>query len=95
MQIIDAQVHLWSSGTPSGHHRQCRSYTAEELLAGDGRGRRGCGGDAPAGELGPGFERAGDGGGAAAIRTASPCSARCRSTSRTTQAGRTWRSCRA
>ena len=32
MKIIDAQVHLWSSGTPSGHHRQASSFTAEELL---------------------------------------------------------------
>jgi predicted TIM-barrel fold metal-dependent hydrolase len=33
MQIIDAQVHIWCSGTPSGHHRQVARYTAEELLA--------------------------------------------------------------
>jgi predicted TIM-barrel fold metal-dependent hydrolase len=32
MQIIDAQVHIWSSGTPSGHHRQTPVYTAEELI---------------------------------------------------------------
>jgi predicted TIM-barrel fold metal-dependent hydrolase len=33
MKIVDAQVHLWSSGTPSGHHRQVPAFTAEELLA--------------------------------------------------------------
>jgi predicted TIM-barrel fold metal-dependent hydrolase len=32
MQIIDAQVHIWGSGTPSGHHRQTSVYTAEELI---------------------------------------------------------------
>jgi predicted TIM-barrel fold metal-dependent hydrolase len=32
MQIIDAQVHIWSSGTPSGHHRQTSSFTAEDLI---------------------------------------------------------------
>jgi len=33
MKIVDAQVHLWSSGTPSGHHRHVSSFGAEELLA--------------------------------------------------------------
>ncbi len=33
MPIIDAQVHIWGSGTPSGHHRQTSLYTAEELIA--------------------------------------------------------------
>ena len=33
MKIIDAQVHIWSSGKPSGHHRQTSVFTAEELLA--------------------------------------------------------------
>lgn len=33
MEIVDAQVHLWRSGTPSGHHRQVPVFTAEELLA--------------------------------------------------------------
>ena len=32
MKIVDAQVHLWSSGTPSGHHRKVPAFTAEELL---------------------------------------------------------------
>ena len=32
MQIIDAQVHIWGSGKPSGHHRQTSIYTAEELI---------------------------------------------------------------
>ena len=32
MKIIDAQVHIWGSGTPSGHHRQTSIYTAEELI---------------------------------------------------------------
>jgi predicted TIM-barrel fold metal-dependent hydrolase len=31
--IVDAQVHIWSSGTPSGRHRQVPAFTAEELLA--------------------------------------------------------------
>ena len=29
MQVIDAQVHIWGSGMPSGHHRQTSIYTAE------------------------------------------------------------------
>ena len=33
MRIVDAQVHIWSSGTPSGLHRQVPAFTAEELLA--------------------------------------------------------------
>ena len=33
MKVIDAQVHIWSSGTPSGHHRQTSVFTAETLLA--------------------------------------------------------------
>jgi len=32
MRIIDAQVHIWGSGKPSGHHRQTSRFTAEELL---------------------------------------------------------------
>ena len=33
MRIIDAQVHIWGSGTPSGDHRQVSSFTVDELLA--------------------------------------------------------------
>ena len=33
MLIIDAQVHIWGSGTPSSHHRQTSIYTADELIA--------------------------------------------------------------
>ena len=33
MQIIDAQVHIWSSGTPMANHRQTPVFTAEELIA--------------------------------------------------------------
>jgi predicted TIM-barrel fold metal-dependent hydrolase len=32
MLIIDAQVHIWGSGKPSGHHRQTSRFTAEELI---------------------------------------------------------------
>ena len=32
MLIIDAQVHIWGSGKPSGHHRQTSIFTAEELI---------------------------------------------------------------
>ena len=32
MKIIDAQVHLWSSGMPSLPHRQITAFGAEELL---------------------------------------------------------------
>ncbi len=32
MRIVDAQVHIWSSGTPSGHHRQVSSLGADEML---------------------------------------------------------------
>ena len=34
MKIIDAQIHIWLDGTPSGLHRKVRSYTAEDALAG-------------------------------------------------------------
>jgi len=33
MQIIDAQVHIWSSGKPLGLHRATSVVTAEEMLA--------------------------------------------------------------
>lgn len=33
MRIVDAQVHIWSGGTPSGLHRQVPAFSAEELLA--------------------------------------------------------------
>jgi predicted TIM-barrel fold metal-dependent hydrolase len=32
MLIVDAQVHIWSKGTPSGQHRQTSSLTAEAML---------------------------------------------------------------
>ena len=32
MLIVDAQVHIWSSGMPSGQHRQVSSFSAEECL---------------------------------------------------------------
>ena len=32
MKIVDAQVHIWMSGTPSGHHRKVLKLTAEEML---------------------------------------------------------------
>jgi predicted TIM-barrel fold metal-dependent hydrolase len=31
--IVDAQIHLWSGGTPNGPHRQVPAFTAEEALA--------------------------------------------------------------
>jgi len=34
MRIIDAQVHIWSSGTPSVNHLPNPSYTVTELLSG-------------------------------------------------------------
>jgi predicted TIM-barrel fold metal-dependent hydrolase len=33
MKIIDAQVHIWSSGTPLAPHRPTSSYSAAELIA--------------------------------------------------------------
>ena len=33
MKIVDAQVHIWSSGMPNGHHRKVPVFTAEELLS--------------------------------------------------------------
>jgi predicted TIM-barrel fold metal-dependent hydrolase len=33
MLIVDAQVHIWSSGTPLPPHRPTSSFTADELLA--------------------------------------------------------------
>src|SRR5438105_7974629 len=33
MLIVDAQVHIWSSGMPSGQHRQISSFTAEQCLS--------------------------------------------------------------
>jgi hypothetical protein len=38
MLIVDAQVHIWSQGTPSGQHRQVSSYTAEDCLKEMGEG---------------------------------------------------------
>ena len=32
MKIVDAQVHIWGSGQPSGHHRQVPVFSADELL---------------------------------------------------------------
>ncbi len=32
MQIVDAQVHLWSSGTPAANHRQVPAYGKDDLL---------------------------------------------------------------
>ncbi len=32
MLIVDAQVHIWESGTPISHHRQVPAYTKDELL---------------------------------------------------------------
>ena len=32
MKIVDAQIHIWSSGSPSGLHRKVLSFTAEEAL---------------------------------------------------------------
>ncbi len=32
MPIVDAQVHIWSQGTPTGFHRQVPSYSANDLL---------------------------------------------------------------
>ena len=34
MHIVDAQIHIWSSGTPSRDHRPVPVVTAEEMLAG-------------------------------------------------------------
>ena len=33
MKIVDAQVHVWSSGRPIEPHRQVESYSVDELLA--------------------------------------------------------------
>jgi predicted TIM-barrel fold metal-dependent hydrolase len=32
MRIVDAQVHIWSGGTPLAHHRQVASLSAGEML---------------------------------------------------------------
>ncbi|NBQ75275.1 MAG: amidohydrolase [Acetobacteraceae bacterium] len=32
MKIVDAQIHIWSKGTPSGLHRKVCSFSAEEAL---------------------------------------------------------------
>lgn len=32
MKIIDAQVHIWGSGQPSGHHRQVPVFPADALI---------------------------------------------------------------
>ncbi len=32
MKIIDAQIHLWSKGAPTGLHRKVAAFTAEEAL---------------------------------------------------------------
>jgi hypothetical protein len=33
VKIVDAQIHIWSKGKPSGLHRKVASFTAEEVLA--------------------------------------------------------------
>ena len=33
MKIVDAQVHIWASGSPSGEHRKMPVFTAEQLIA--------------------------------------------------------------
>ena len=33
MKIIDAQIHIWGQGKPSGLHRQVPVFTAEQVLA--------------------------------------------------------------
>ena len=38
MLIVDAQVHIWSQGTPSGQHRQISRYSAEDCLKEMGEG---------------------------------------------------------
>ena len=43
MLIVDAQVHIWTSGTPVHIHRQTSSYTKDELLRDmDAAGVTGC-----------------------------------------------------
>ena len=32
MLIVDAQVHLWGSGSPTGAHRKIDSFSADDLL---------------------------------------------------------------
>ena len=82
MQIIDAQVHIWGSGTPSGHHRQTSVFTAEELIQEMDAGRRGRRGAASA-KLGSRLQRNGDRGGEEISGTSSASSAGFRSTIRT------------
>jgi len=33
MQIVDSQIHLWESGTPSNSHRQYTVFTAKQAIA--------------------------------------------------------------
>ncbi len=82
MRIVDAQVHIWCSGTPSGHHRKVPAFTAEELLAEMDE----AGVDAavihPPVSWDPDSNALAEDAARRATRTASPCSARCRSTGR-------------
>ena len=81
MLIVDAQVHIWASGTPAPNHRQVATYTKDELL----REMDAAGVDAALihpPSLGPRRQRAGGRGGAAASRTGSRSSATSRSTGR-------------
>ena len=49
MKIVDAQVHIWSSGTPTGQLiARCESYHGRGIAEGDGRGRRRRRADPPA-----------------------------------------------
>jgi predicted TIM-barrel fold metal-dependent hydrolase len=32
MKIVDAQIHIWADGKPTGLHRKVRAFTAEEAL---------------------------------------------------------------
>ena len=40
MMIADAQIHLWTKGTPSAHHRQTPFLKDEALAAMDAAGQR-------------------------------------------------------
>ena len=33
MKIVDSQVHIWENETMNAHHRQVRTYSAEDMLA--------------------------------------------------------------
>ena len=82
MLIVDAQVHIWSSGKPTNaNHRQVAAFTKDDLLKEMDEAGVDAAVHPPAGVLGSELQRAGGRGGAPASPTVWRSSATSRSTS--------------